>query len=350
MRLGANVGYFGMLGSMDAERDFAVEAERLGYDSVWVGEPYGNDAATVLAWLAAHTSRVRLGSSILAIPGRTPAMCAQTAATIDLLSGGRFVLGLGTSGPQVSEGWHGVPFARQLTRTREYVEIVRMALRRETVRFDGDAFTLPLPDGEGKALKLILKPLRPDVPIMLAALGPRNVALCGEIADGWLPLWWAPEHAARLAAPLAEGAARADRDVADVAVCPNVMVRIDDDLAAARDLMRPALALYVGGMGSRKRNFYKALVESYGFEDVATRIQDHYLGGRPGDAAALVPDELVDLTCLVGPEDRVASRLADYAVAGVDTLVAIPAGLSPEDRLEQLRALARAAERQGAAA
>jgi F420-dependent oxidoreductase-like protein len=350
MHLGANVGYVGMLGPLEAERDFAVEAERLGYDSVWVGEPYGNDAATVLAWLAAHTSRVRLGSSILAIPGRTPAMCAQTAATLDLLSGGRLVLGLGTSGPQVSEGWHGVPFAHQLARTREYVEIVRMALRREVVRHEGEAFTLPLPGGEGKALKLILRPLRADVPIMLAALGPRNVALCGEIADGWLPLWWAPEHAARLAAPLAEGAARAGRDVSEVALCPNVMVRIDDDLAAARDVMRPALALYVGGMGSRRRNFYKALVESYGFEDVAAGIQERYLAGHPGEAAALVPDELVDLTCLVGPEDRVSDRLAAYRDAGVDTLVAIPAAFTLEDRIEQLRALVRAAERQGVAA
>lgn len=345
MKLGANVGYFGMLGDVADELRFAQESERLGYDSLWVGEPYGNDAATVLAWFAGATSRIALGSSILAIPGRTATMTAQTAATLDAISGGRLVLGLGTSGPQVSEGWHGVAFAKQLQRTREYIEVVRMALRREVVRYDGETIRLPLPDGSGKALKLIFRPLRAEVPIYLAALGPRNVRLCGELADGWLPLWWAPEHAARLAEPLIEGQRTAGRAEDSVAVVPNVMVRIDEDEQAARDLVRPALALYVGGMGSREQNFYNRLIASYGFEDVARRVQDLYLDGHKADATALIPDELVDLVCLAGSADRVADRLTAYTDAGADTLMGIPVGLGAEDRLAQLRLLAVAAER-----
>jgi F420-dependent oxidoreductase-like protein len=336
-----------MLGPVAEELGFAQESERLGFDSVWVGEPYGNDAVTVLAWFAGATSRIRLGSAILAIPGRTATMTAQTAATLDAISGGRLLLGLGTSGPQVSEGWHGVPFAHQLQRTREYVDVVRMALRREVVRYDGETIRLPLPDGPGKALKLIMRPLRAEVPIYLAALGPRNVALCGEIADGWLPLWWAPEHAARLAEPLHEGQDAAGRARDSVTVVPNVMVRVDADEQAARDLVRPMLALYVGGMGSREKNFYNRLIASYGYEDVARRVQDLYLDGRRDEATALIPDDLVDLVCLCGAPDRIVDRLSAYAHAGADTLMGIPMALSPEDRLGQLRLLAEAAERSG---
>ncbi|MCW2622604.1 MAG: class F420-dependent oxidoreductase, partial [Frankiales bacterium] len=271
MKIGSNPGYWGTLGTPDDELVFAVESEKLGYDSIWVGEPYGHDAATVLAWYAGATTRIGLGSSVFAIPGRTAAMTAQTAATLDAISGGRFHLGLGTSGPQVSEGWHGVRFDKPLTRTREYVDVVRMALRRETVRYDGQSLRLPLPDSAGKALKLILKPLRPDIPVYLAALGPKNLQLCGEIADGWLPFWWSPEHADRVAAPLLAGLAAAGRERSDVAVVPNVFTRIDEDEAAARDVVRPVLALYLGGMGSAEENFYTRLIASYGFEDVARR-------------------------------------------------------------------------------
>lgn len=249
MLLGANVGYFGMLGPVAEELRFAQESERLGYDSIWVGEPYGNDAVTVLAWFAGGTTRIKLGSAILAIPGRTAAMTGQTAATIDAISDGRLILGLGTSGPQVSEGWHGVRYGRALQRTREYVDVVRMVLRREVVHYEGQTIVLPLPDGPGKPLKLIMRPVRAEVPIYLAALGPKNVALAGEIADGWLPLWWAPEHADRLVTPLREGQAKAGRTLDSVKITPNVMVRIDTDKQAARDLVRPMLALYVGGMG-----------------------------------------------------------------------------------------------------
>lgn len=343
MRSAANIGYFGAGSSPQEEVAYVQEAERLGLQTIWVGEPYGNDGVSVLGHLSAVTSTIRLGSAILAIPGRTAAMCGQTAATLDLLSGGRLVLGLGTSGPQVSEGWHGVPFARQLQRTREYVDVVRMVVARERVAYEGETITLPLPDGPGKPLKLILHPPRPAVPIHLAALGPRNLELCGEIADGWLPLWLAPEHLGALRVPLDRGAARADRDPAAIEISASVLTRIDDDVDAARALMRPALALYVGGMGSRARNFYKDLISSYGYAEVAQAVQDRYLDGDREGAAALIPDELIDLVCLCGPVERVADRLAAYEEAGVDEVAIIPAAFGAQDKLEQLRGFARAA-------
>jgi F420-dependent oxidoreductase-like protein len=345
VKIGSNPGYWGTLGSIAEERDFALASERLGYDSIWVGEPYGNDAATVLAWYAAVTTRIKLGTAVLAMPGRTPAMTAQTAATLDLLSDGRLLLGLGLSGPQVSEGWHGVPFAKPLQRTREYVDVVRMALRHEKVEYDGSTLTLPIPDGPGKRLKLILKPRRSAVPVYLAALGPNNVRLAGEIADGWLPWWWAPEHAAILAGPLREGLV--GREPARCEVVPNVIVRIDDDEAAARDAVRPVLALYVGGMGTRESNFYNRLVASYGFEAVARKVQDLYLDRRKADAAAALPDELVDLVCLCGSEARVADRLHAYADAGADIVMAVPWASTAEDRNRQLHLFAAAAEKSG---
>ena len=343
MHIGANMGYFGTGSGPEEEAGYAVLAERLGYRTVWVGEPYGNDAVSVLAFLAARTTTIRLGSAILAIPGRTAAMCGQSAATLDLLSGGRLVLGLGTSGPQVSEGWHGVPFARQLQRTREYVEVVRMVVARERLTYDGETITLPLPDGPGKPLKLILHPPRPRIPLFLAALGPRNLELCGEIADGWLPLWLAPEHMDALTGPLRAGAERAGRDPDELEVSASVIVRVDDDVERARALMRPALALYVGGMGSRQRNFYKELVAGYGYAALADAIQDRYLAGDRAGAADLVPDELVDLVCLCGDERRIGERLRAYAAAGVHEVAIMPAALGAEDKLEQLRRFAAAA-------
>jgi F420-dependent oxidoreductase-like protein len=350
MKLGVNPGYVFSIATPAQELEFAVEAERLGLDSLWVGEPYGHEAVSVLAWFAGATERIGLGSSILAMPGRSAAMTAQAAATLDHIGGQRLVLGLGTSGPQVSEGWHGVPFAHQLQRTREYVDVVRMALRREVVRYDGKTIALPLPGGEGKPLKMIIRPPRAEVPIYLASIGPRNTELCGEIADGWIPIWYAPEHAARLREPLATGAACAGRSTDDIAIAPMVYTRIDEDLDAARDALRPHVALYVGGMGSRRHNFYNALVSSYGFEAAAALIQDLYLDGRKDDAAARVPDELVDMVCLCGSVERVADRLAAYADAGVDTVISSPVATSAEDRLQQLRLLARAGARSAVAA
>jgi F420-dependent oxidoreductase-like protein len=344
MKLGVNVGYWGLGLTSEQQLEIVQEAERIGYDSVWAAEAYGSDTATVLAWLAAGTERIHLCSGIFQMPARSPAMTAMTAATIDQLSGGRFRLGLGPSGPQVSEGWHGVRFARQLQRTREYVEVVRMALRRERLEYHGETIELPLPDGPGKALKLTISPVQEEIPIYLAAIGPKNVALTGEIADGWLPVFLAPEHLDVLMAPLEEGAQRAGRTLDDFDIAPTVNVLISDDIEAARDAMRPILALYVGGMGSREKNFYNALVQRYGFEDAAREVQDLYLDGKKEEAAAALPAELIDTVTLCGPEDRVRDRLAVYAQAGVGTLGVSPMAFDAESRLEQLRLVAELAE------
>ncbi|MBV9334641.1 MAG: LLM class flavin-dependent oxidoreductase, partial [Solirubrobacterales bacterium] len=254
MKLGLNLGYL-IPGMSTADHlEVVQEAERLGYDSVWAAEAYGSDTATVLAWLAGNTSSIGLGSAIFQMPARSPAMTAMTAATLDLLSGGRVLLGLGTSGPQVAEGWHGQRFARQLQRTREYVAVVRMALARERVEFHGETIELPLPDGPGKPLRLMISPVH-RIPIYLAAIGPKNTALAGEIADGWLPIFFSPEHVSDVRALLEEGAGRAGRSLEDFDIAPTVNTYITDDRQEARDRMRPVLALYVGGMGSRKQNF-----------------------------------------------------------------------------------------------
>ena len=343
MRLGVQLGYWGLLMDRGQQLAATLLAEDLGYDSVWTAEAYGSDAATILAWLAARTSRIRLGAAVLQIPGRTAAMTAMTAATIDNLSDGRMILGLGTSGPQVSEGWHGVRFAKQLARTRDYVEVVRMALARERVSYAGETLTLPLPDGPGKALKLIISPVQERIPIYLAALGPKNTQLAGEIADGWIPTFMSPEHMGEFRALIAEGAARTGRDPDTIDIAPSVQVHISDDVAAARDHMRPGLSLYIGGMGSRKQNFYKTLAESYGFADAAATVQDLYLEGRREEAARALPDELIDLVSLCGPRSAVAERLEAFRAAGVGTLLATPVALGAEAQAAQLRALAELA-------
>ena len=294
----------------------AQEAERLGYDSAWVAEAWGTDAVTVLAWLAAKTTRIKVGSAIMQMPARTPGATAMTAATLDLMSGGRFLLGLGTSGPQVVEGWHGQPWGKPLTRTREYVAIIRAALRRETVEFHGEEYDVPFTGtgatGLGKPLKLMVRPLRADIPIYLAALSPRNVRLTFEIADGWLPIYFSPEKAR---ATFAFG----DREGFDVA--PSAQVVVTDDVAAGRDLVRPTLGLYIGGMGARGANFYNALVRRYGYEAEAERIQGLYLDGKQREAIAAVPDALVDEVALVGPPERIAERLEAWRESGATTLL-----------------------------
>jgi F420-dependent oxidoreductase-like protein len=317
------------------------EAESAGYDSVWVAEAYGSDAATVLAWLAAQTERIRLGSAIFQMPARSPAMTAMTAATLDQLSDGRMLLGIGTSGPQVAEGWHGQRFGKQLQRTREYVEILRMALARERLVYEGETYRLPLPDGPGKALKLTISPVQEQVPIYIASIGPKNTQLTGEIADGWLPIFFSPEHVDGSRALLEEGAARAGRTLDEsFDIAPGVNVAIDDDIDAARDRMRHFIALYVGGMGSRERNFYNALVCRYGFEDAAQRIQDLYLAGKKNEAAAAVPAELIDTITLVGPREKVRDRLEVYREAGVGSLIVVPVGHDPDGRKRMIRELA----------
>jgi len=338
-----NVGYWGFgLGPQD-QLDVVQEAERLGYDSVWTAEAYGSDAATVLAWLAAGTSRIRLGSAIFQMPGRSAAMTAMTAATIDQLSGGRMILGIGSSGPQVAEGWHGQRFAHQLQRTREYVEVVRRALARERLVYEGETLALPLPDGPGRPLKLMIAPVQERIPILLAAIGPRNTALAGEIADGWLPTFFSPEHVGGLRALLQEGADRAGRSLEGFQIVPSVGLAVSEDHAAARDLMRPMLALYVGGMGSRAQNFYNQLVRRYGFEDAAREVQDLYLEGRKDEAAAALPDELIDMVSLCGPPGAVRERLDAFRDAGVGTLAVIPMAFDRDARIAQLRAVAELA-------
>ena len=343
MRLGVMLGYFGAGTTVQQQLEVAREAERLGYDSAWVAEAYGSDAATVLAWLAAQTSTINLGSAVLQMPARSPAMTAMTAATLDQLSGGRFRLGLGLSGPQVAEGWHGQRFARPMARTRDYVSVVRMALERRRVAYQGETLELPLPDGPGKALKLTIAPAQERLPIYLAAMGPKNLALAGEVADGWLGFLYAPEHAGGFRDHLAAGAARTGRDLDGFDVAPNVQVHISDDLAGARDTMRPFLALYIGGMGSRERNFYTEQAARYGFEQAARKVQEHYLAGDRAEAMAALPDELIDQVTLCGPAGRVRERLAAHREAGVGTLLAAPTAWSHEDRLLQLRRLAELA-------
>jgi F420-dependent oxidoreductase-like protein len=316
MRLGFYMGY-APPGTNPLELiELAQEAERLGYDSAWAAEAWGTDAVSVLAWLGATTERIKLGSAILQMPGRTPALTAMTAATLDLLSGGRLLLGLGPSGPQVVEGWHGQPWGKPLARTREYVAIVRAALARETVEHKGEHYAIPYdgPDatGLGKPLKLMARPLRADVPIYLAAMGPKAVALAQEIADGWLPLFFVPERAQDVFGALG-------RDGFDVA--PSVPVVLLDDVEAARDALKPYYALYIGGMGSRGKNFYNELFTRYGYEAEAAAIQDAYLDGRQRDAAALVPDAFVDEAALVGPKERIAERLEAYRDSGATTLL-----------------------------
>jgi F420-dependent oxidoreductase-like protein len=343
MKLGLFAGYWGMGLSGEEQLEMAKEADKLGYDSIWAAEAYGSDAATVLGWMSAHVDRAKLASGIFQMPARTPAMTAMTAATLDNMTNGRFILGLGISGPQVVEGWHGQSFDRPLARAREYVEIVRKVLARETLTYDGEFYKLPRPGGPGKALKLIIKPVQERIPIYLAAIGPKNTALAAEIADGWLPTLFAPEHVDTFRPSLEEGAARAGRSLDDLEVTPQVSMGIYDDVAHARNFMRPYMALYIGGMGSRDRNFYNQLVTRYGYGDAAKEIQDLYLSGRQADAMAAIPDELIDKVALTGPKEKVAERLDAYRDAGVKTLLVTPAAASQEDRLRMIRDLAELA-------
>ncbi|HEY6875861.1 MAG TPA: LLM class F420-dependent oxidoreductase [Candidatus Dormibacteraeota bacterium] len=347
MKLGAMLGYWGFGMTAQAGLEIAQAAERLGYDSLWTAEAYGSDAATPLAWLAAQTTRIKLGAGILQIPARSAAMTAMTAATIDNLSGGRLILGLGTSGPQVSEGFHGVRFGKQLQRTREYMAVVRLALEHQKVEYHGETIDLPLPDGPGKALKLTIRPVQHRIPIYLAALGPKNVALAGEIADGWLPVLFSPEHTAELRAPLEEGARRAGRSLDGFQVCPTVNVLIGDNVESARDAMRPYMALYVGGMGSREQNFYNRLVSSYGYEREAKQVQDLYLEGRRSEAMEALPDEMIDLVSIAGPPAKAKAKIRAFADAGVDTLVVAGMAVDTESRIEQLRLVAELAQEAG---
>ncbi len=348
MRLGLNLGYWGA-GNDAANLGLAQEADRLGFAVVWAAEAWGSDVVSVLSWVAAQTERVDVGSAIMQIPARTPAMTAMTAATLDALSGGRFRLGLGVSGPQVSEGWHGVRFDKPLGRTREYVEIVRMAMRREKVSFAGEHYTLPLPDGPGKALRLIVHPVRERIPVYLAAVGPRNLELAGEIADGLLPFFYSPEHAGDFLEPVRAGRARAGLGLDGFDVAPTLPLSVGDDLAACAEPIRGYAALYVGGMGSREQNFYNQIARRMGFEREAAEVQDRYLARQHREAAAAVPFDFVDRTSLLGPADRIADRMQALAESGVTTLTLAPYGATAEERVASLRTAVAVVERAGLA-
>ncbi|MGI9666627.1 MAG: LLM class F420-dependent oxidoreductase [Acidimicrobiia bacterium] len=327
MKLGLSIGYYGT--AIADNFGLIAEAEQLGYDSVWTAEAYGSDALTPLAYIAARTERIRIASGVFQMPARTPAMTAMSAATLDLMSHGRFLLGLGVSGPQVVEGWHGRPFGKPLKVTREYVAIVRMILaREEPAEFHGEYYSMPYTGedatGLGKPLKIMQRPKNRELPIYLAAIGPKNVELTAEIADGWLPIFFSPERTASVYQPLlssgfAKSGIDGKQDAFDIA--PTVNALVTDDIEAGRLQMKPQLALYIGGMGARGRNFYNDLASRYGYEEEAAKIQDLYLAGKKMEATMAVPDALVDETCLVGPAAMIADRLEAWKEAGVGTLI-----------------------------
>lgn len=318
-----------------AARTYVEEAERLGVDSVWSAESWGHDAVTPLAYLAARTSRIRLGAGVVQAGTRTPALIAMTALSLAAMSGNRFLLGLGVSGPQVIEGWHGVPFERPVQRMRETVEIVRLAIRGERLAYRGSVYTLPLPGGEGKALRSSAQP-RPQIPIYLATLSPRSLEMTGELADGWIGTSFIPEHAEVFFGPLAAGAARAGRSLADLDLVVGGAVAFGDDLDRLIAARRPGLAFTLGAMGSRRQNFYNAAFQRAGYRDVALEAQRLWLDGRREEAALLVPDDLVLGTNLLGTEAMVRERIRAYRAAGVTTLRVEPAGASLEERLGTL--------------
>jgi F420-dependent oxidoreductase-like protein len=324
MRLGLMLGYSGS--KFEIPMDIIQEADRLGYYAVWTAEAYGSDAVTPLAWIGALTQNIRLGTAIMQMPGRTPANTAMTAMTLDQLSGGRFMLGLGLSGPQVVEGWHGVSYGRPLARTREYVEIVRKIFARsEPLVHQGEYYQIPYQGddatGLGKPLKSILH-AAPNIPLYLASIGPKNVTLTAEIADGWLPIFFSPEHYASAYAEQVEaGLALAGngKSLANFDIAPTVHVAIDD-LDTARNQMRPLLALYIGGMGAKGKNFYNDLAIRYGFEEAAATIQDLYLAGNRGEAMMAVPDAMIDAVALVGPKERIKERLSIWQNSPITTM------------------------------
>lgn len=321
--------------------DAVTELERAGLDIVWVAEAYGYDAPSQLGYIAARTTRLEIGSAILPIYSRTPVLLAQTAAGLDALSEGRFILGLGASGPQVIEGWHGVPYTKPLERTREIIGICRRVWRREVVTNDG-MYRIPLPPdqgtGLGKPLKLINHPVRSAIPIWVAAMGPKNVAMAAEVADGWFPFLFVPERAAEVWGD-ALGAGRATRpaELAPLEIAAGGLAAVGEGLEHLRDLARPMAALYIGGMGARGRNFYNALTRRYGYEKEAEEIQELYLTGKKDEAAALVPDELLEKTSLVGPPGYVKERIAAYREAGVTVLNVTAIGPDALATIEKLK-------------
>jgi len=345
MRIGMALNYAGGFAETVAE---LADYEKAGLDIVFVPEAYSYDAVSQLGYLAARTERLQLASGILQLYSRTPTLTAMTAAGLDYVSAGRFVLGIGASGPQVIEGWHGVPYDAPVGRTREIIEICRKVWRRERLEHAGAHYTIPLPadqgTGLGKALKLINHPVRERIPIVVAAIGPNNVEMAAELAEGWEPIFYFPEKAAQLwAAPLAAGAARRDPALGPLEVYAQAPLAIGEDVTGVLELHRPMLALYIGGMGAKGQNFYTKLAARYGYEKQALAIQDAYLAGRKDEAAALVPAELLAGTSLVGPRSHVAERVAAMRESGVTTINVHPMARTHAERvalIEQIRDIA----------
>jgi F420-dependent oxidoreductase-like protein len=354
LKLGLNLGYWGIGPQGDEAAESVQAAERFGFDSVWAAESYGSDAVSVLGYLAARTETIQLGAAILQVPARQPAAAAMAGVTIDALSGGRFIFGFGPSGPQVSEGWYGVPYEKPWGRTREYVEIVKLIVAREgKLEYEGKYFKLPLTEGrgvtgQGKALKLNMHPIRTEIPVYLGAIGRKSVELAAEIADGWIPIFfsvdkWEEAWGEHIEAGLEKGG----RSREDLAVSPSVQGAIDGDLDAARGLVKAGLLLYIGGMGSKKTNFYADLTRRFGFAEVADEVQSLYLDGKRDQAYNAIPDELVDATAMIGTEEEVAERVKHFADAGVDRMIVSP---MHGDFEQNVRCLEKLSEMVGAGA
>ncbi|HEX6455946.1 MAG TPA: LLM class F420-dependent oxidoreductase [Solirubrobacterales bacterium] len=342
LKLGVNLGYWGIGPAGEEAAELVLAAEGMGYESVWAAESYGSDAVSVLAWLAARTEKINLGAAIMQVPARPPAAAAMAGATIDKLSGGRFLFGFGPSGPQVSEGWYGVPYAKPWGRTREYIEVVREIIAREgPIDHQGEHYTLPLPGGEGKPLKLNFHPLRNQIPVFVGAIGRKSVEMAAEICDGWIPIFFSVDAFEQTwGEHLEAGFAKGGRQRSDLEVSPSLQVAIDGDLEAAKNVVKAGLVLYFGGMGSRKTNFYVDLAHRFGFGDVADEVQKRFQDGDRGGAFEAMPDEIVEATSLVGTEEQVAERIERFQGAGIDRLICSPVHVERSEQLHTLECLA----------
>jgi F420-dependent oxidoreductase-like protein len=342
LKLGLNLGYWGIGPAGDEAIEIVQAAEKLGYESVWAAESYGSDVVSVLAWLAAQTETINLGAAILQVPARPPAAAAMAGATIDKLSGGRFLFGFGPSGPQVSEGWYGVPYDKPWGRTREYIEVVREIIAREgPLEHDGRHYQLPLPGGEGKALKLNFHPLRNRIPVFIGAIGRKSVEMAAEICDGWIPIFFSVESfEATWGEHLEAGFAKGGRQRSDFEVSPSLQVAIDGDLETAKNVVKAGLVLYLGGMGSQKTNFYVDLAHRFGFGEVADEVQRRFQAGDKEGAFEAMPDEIVEATSLVGTEAEIAARIERFRGAGIDRLIMSPVQVDRDQRLHTLERLA----------
>jgi F420-dependent oxidoreductase-like protein len=342
LKLGLNLGYWGIGPAGEEAAEIVRAAEGLGYESVWAAESYGSDVVSVLAWLAARTEKINLGAAIMQVPARPPAAAAMAGATIDKLSGGRFLFGFGPSGPQVSEGWYGVPYAKPWGRTREYIEVVREIIAREgPVDHQGEHYTLPLPGGEGKPLKLNFHPLRNEIPVFVGAIGRKSVEMAAEICDGWIPIFFSVDAFEQTwGEHLEAGFAKGGRQRSDLEVSPSLQVAIDGDLEAAKNVVKAGLVLYFGGMGSRKTNFYVDLAHRFGFGDVADEVQRRFQDGDRGGAFEAMPNEIVEATSLVGTEAEVAERIERFRGAGIDRLICSPVHVEPGEQRHTLERLA----------